>query len=311
MVDKKEDFCYTVAIIFVEGGVDRMFGETIRQYRLDKGMSQGDLANALDVSRQSVSKWENDLAVPELDKLIKMANVFGVTLDELVRREAPCLNPPEPENVSAPLTETKKTVSQGQRITGTILLCTGAVVLLLLTLLGGFISGLLFSCPFVLCGLVCLFCQTRAGLWCGWAAYFAVDNYFHYATGVNRMMVFQPYFYTMELDVTFLLSWIMFLLCVGLIVLTLVSFRKQNFSGIKRKIHLLCCFIGGIFALLGISYGVGALLNYVIRSQGGTVFLVRIISWGMFLLDWGRLGLFTAALVLGVSILRERKKHNP
>ena len=49
-----------------------------------QNMSQGDLADALDVSRQSVSKWENNMATPELDKLIGMKKIFDVSLDELV-----------------------------------------------------------------------------------------------------------------------------------------------------------------------------------------------------------------------------------
>ncbi len=66
-------------------------GESIYQLRNARNMSQGDLADALDVSRQSVSKWENNMAVPDLDKLIKMKELFGITLDELVAEE-----PPEP-----------------------------------------------------------------------------------------------------------------------------------------------------------------------------------------------------------------------
>ncbi|MBR6787684.1 MAG: helix-turn-helix transcriptional regulator [Clostridia bacterium] len=59
-------------------------GENIHKYRALSSMSQGDLASALEVSRQSVSKWENNFAQPELDKLCKMSALFGVTLDELV-----------------------------------------------------------------------------------------------------------------------------------------------------------------------------------------------------------------------------------
>lgn len=61
--------------------------ENIHKHRARMGLSQGDLANALEVSRQSVSKWENNVAVPELDKLIRMSNLFQVTLDELVYGE--------------------------------------------------------------------------------------------------------------------------------------------------------------------------------------------------------------------------------
>ena len=59
-------------------------GENIYNHRTAKGWSQTELADALDVSRQSVSKWENNTATPDLDKLIKMHTIFDITLDELV-----------------------------------------------------------------------------------------------------------------------------------------------------------------------------------------------------------------------------------
>jgi len=63
-------------------------GENIFNLRTSKNMSQTDLANALDVSRQSVSKWENNSAVPDLERIIKMSRLFEVTLDELVFGES-------------------------------------------------------------------------------------------------------------------------------------------------------------------------------------------------------------------------------
>ena len=62
-------------------------GETIYNLRKEKKLSQGDLAEQLSVSRQSVSKWENNSAVPDLDKLVKLSTIFGVSLDELVKGE--------------------------------------------------------------------------------------------------------------------------------------------------------------------------------------------------------------------------------
>ena len=61
--------------------------EKIYALRTDRGLSQGDLAEKLDVSRQSVSKWETGQSVPDLDKIIKIADLFGVSVDELVRDE--------------------------------------------------------------------------------------------------------------------------------------------------------------------------------------------------------------------------------
>lgn len=74
-------------------------GENIYRLRSEKNMSQLDLADALEVSRQSVSKWENDSAVPELEKLMKMAKLFEVSLDELVGNTPPA---PTPEPAPAP-----------------------------------------------------------------------------------------------------------------------------------------------------------------------------------------------------------------
>jgi len=59
-------------------------GENIFRCRTARNWSQSELADALDVSRQSISKWENSMAVPDLDKLIKMGVLFEITLDELV-----------------------------------------------------------------------------------------------------------------------------------------------------------------------------------------------------------------------------------
>ena len=53
-------------------------GENIARLRTQKDWSQGDLADALGISRQSISKWETDTSIPELEKLIKLSELFGV-----------------------------------------------------------------------------------------------------------------------------------------------------------------------------------------------------------------------------------------
>ena len=69
--------------------------EKLLALRTEKGLSQEDLAEKLEVSRQSVSKWETAQSTPDLDKIIRLADLFGVTVDELVREgERP--QPPEP-----------------------------------------------------------------------------------------------------------------------------------------------------------------------------------------------------------------------
>lgn len=63
-------------------------GERLYELRTKHEMSQGDLAEKLDVSRQTISKWENNISIPELDKIISLSNVFGVSVDYLVKGES-------------------------------------------------------------------------------------------------------------------------------------------------------------------------------------------------------------------------------
>ena len=56
--------------------------EKILYYRKAAKLSQEELAVQIGVSRQAVSKWELDAAMPEIDKLLALARIFGVTTDE-------------------------------------------------------------------------------------------------------------------------------------------------------------------------------------------------------------------------------------
>ena len=55
------------------------------QYRKQHNLSQEELAEKIGVSRQAVSKWERSEASPDTDNLISLAEVYGVSLDELTR----------------------------------------------------------------------------------------------------------------------------------------------------------------------------------------------------------------------------------
>ena len=61
--------------------------EKIIELRKSKGMTQEELAELCNVTRQSISKWEADIALPELDKLLILSETFGVSVDVLVKDE--------------------------------------------------------------------------------------------------------------------------------------------------------------------------------------------------------------------------------
>ena len=58
-------------------------GENLQRLRKEKGLSQEDVARALFVSRQTISKWETDKAEPGVDNLKALADLYEVTLDQL------------------------------------------------------------------------------------------------------------------------------------------------------------------------------------------------------------------------------------
>ena len=60
-------------------------GKKIYEMRTAADMSQEQLAELLSVTRQSVSKWETDCALPQLDKVLGLCEIFGVSAGELLQ----------------------------------------------------------------------------------------------------------------------------------------------------------------------------------------------------------------------------------
>lgn len=69
------------------------FSQKLIDLRRRQGLSQEELSQRMDVSRQAVSKWESGQTMPDVGKLVALARLFGVSLDYLLREEAE-----EPEN---------------------------------------------------------------------------------------------------------------------------------------------------------------------------------------------------------------------
>lgn len=72
-----------------------MLREKLRQLRRKKGLSQEAVAKELGISRQAVSKWETDLAQPDLDNLKKICEILDISADELL--DISCTKPQEKE----------------------------------------------------------------------------------------------------------------------------------------------------------------------------------------------------------------------
>lgn len=128
-------------------------GEKIYHLRLENNMPQGDLANALGVSRQSVSKWETNTSVPEVNKLVKMSELFNISLDELIRGVKPEEIKSEPKNSDMYV---QKSGLPTRKIVGLIILGIGVIAFLFLSLLADTLFALIFSTPLFVCAVICL-----------------------------------------------------------------------------------------------------------------------------------------------------------
>ena len=285
--------------------------ETIYSLRTQKGMSQGDLADALEVSRQSVSKWETGGATPDLDKLVKMSVLFGVTLDELVTgTNPPTTEQPQPQVIYV---EREEEAYPKRKIVGFVLFGLGLLIVLLCTVLGGMLAGLLYSLPFWTCGVICMICRKRCGLWCTWAVFFLLDVFLRVATGVTwggfRMIV---QIFRHSSSIRGLVSLGMTALVAALMVWTILSFRGKELKPCKKIAVKLICLAVIIAICQTLPWAFSKLTeDYVQSINGGQELYTFTRIWQIMgtVTQWGKLWAICTA-VIDLLALRRYHKQN-
>ena len=65
------------------------FGQRLSRLRKQSELTQSDIADRLGVTPQAVSKWENDQASPDIDILIRLSDIFSISVDELLGKQRP------------------------------------------------------------------------------------------------------------------------------------------------------------------------------------------------------------------------------
>lgn len=203
-------------------------GKQIHTFRTQKNMSQGDLADALNVSRQSVSKWETNATVPALDKLLDMAKLFEVSLDTLVDNTAitqqATADTSHPHEAMPPHRRPKR------QMVG-ICLLVAASVLLLFLLSFGLLGAFLCAAPLFVAGILCLCAKRHLGLWLGWSLYALFYAYLRFSTGNRLWWVFLPETYRPEMGMN---TVIVVCMALGFLILTGLTIR-QIYKSRKAK----------------------------------------------------------------------------
>ena len=275
-------------------------GERIYKLRTGKEMSQGDLADALEVSRQSISKWETNGSVPELDKLIKLSEIFGVSLDELILDKKNQETKPEAEQEPKVIYVERQAPKSTQKTVGVVLLCFAALVWLLVSLFGDILAGFVLASPFVACGLICLLVRKNVGLWCLWVIYTFLDLYFRFATGSNWGFVFQLFAYKGGWTIHLIMAWIWLLCFAGLTVVTVLRFKKSNSNSVRKNV------------IWTAAFWVGYILIWVfvalpMRDPVTNVEMIRTFSLISSVSGIVREGFLVAALVFSIRLIADLK----
>lgn len=267
-------------------------GTNISRLRAEHHLSQGDLAEALAVSRQSVSKWETDSSVPDLDKLVKLSQLFGVSLDELVTGTGP-----QPKAETPPQQVVVSHRMPGRKIAGTILFCMGFLAFLIPTVLGGLLTGLLLAVPFLVCGIICFLAQKRPGLWCAWAVYLLAYIICYYGTGLGWGLLFFTFSWeAIGIPAYTIAAWVQVLMILALLIGTVRSFRTFSFPPTRRN--------GVILAVLWVVFLVcwlliSPVLDLMLELGKSAVLIVVLIFTVQVLVS---LILLAVALTLSVRI---------
>jgi len=75
-----------------ERGENMSLGQRLMELRKEKHLSQEEVADQLNVTRQSVSKWETDQSTPDFDKILPICELFGISTEELITGEKTIIN---------------------------------------------------------------------------------------------------------------------------------------------------------------------------------------------------------------------------
>lgn len=279
-------------------------GEKIYELRTQHNLSQGDLANELNVSRQSISKWENGNSTPDLEKIIKLAEIFNISLDELIKNEerpAPVIINPEPDK---PINTREKKIGKG-------LLIAGVISIFVFLLLGLGITGFFIAIPLFACSIIYYKAKSNHFLYCLWAIIPLADLYIRFTTGINWSVIKQ----TLEWEYSWnygrlAMGWGQFVVILFLIVFSIVKLSKNDVEISKKfRNNFVAAVIGFVFLWMG-EYLTSPLImekamNYTHFEMQQSIFSVMNIVFSVF--DWVRIYLFVDFATKAVQYLKWKK----
>ncbi len=190
-------------------------GERIYKLRKKNNMSQGDLANELDTSRQTISKWENNMCIPELDKIIRLCEIFSVSSDYILRgivEEAKDSNDRKEQTILKEQTVIVEKTTDIKTIFASGLLINAMFFL--------FLFPKMFYIPvfFSAVAATLLFCKKHAIYYSLWLVFFCINIFCSLSTAGGMDMIFDASVYTSEYSYLLIVSYLLWISLFALII---------------------------------------------------------------------------------------------
>ena len=172
------------------------FGERIFDLRNRNNMSQGDLADKLDVSRQTISKWENNMCMPEAEKLLLLSEIFGVSTDYILKGRT--IVEPEPVYIYVKDPDSENVSKHNERIVrkyvGIIIAIIGGLLSAWLALLGGWLY-IIFTGGLMLLGILFACNVKHPWLIVSWIVYVLTMLTAPFYSSFSLLWIFDSYIY--------------------------------------------------------------------------------------------------------------------
>lgn len=207
-------------------------GERIYDLRNRNNMSQGNLADKLDVSRQTISKWENNMCLPEAEKLLQLSEIFGVSIDYIMKGESDTQPTQEPVYIYVKDPESENIPKHNERLIkkylGIILAIVGSLLTILLCLLGGWPYSV---CTIALVVLGVLYNKNVQHPWLvvSWFTYIMTMVMLPFCTAISPLLIFEPIIYTSGYLPHLIIGWSIWIALAVLILCTVKAKRGYIF----------------------------------------------------------------------------------
>ncbi len=281
-------------------------GEKIYELRTQHNLSQGDLANELNVSRQSISKWENGNSTPDLEKIVKLAEIFNVSLDELIKNQEKdilVVNTPE-QNPNIQTNTREKKIGKG-------LLIAGVISIFVFLLLGLGIAGFFVAIPLFACSIIYYKAKTNHFFYCLWAIIPLADLYIRFAMGISWSVIKQTLEWEYNMNYGRLaIGWVQFIVILFLIIFSIIKLSKNDVEINKKfKRNFIAAIIGFAFLWMGEYISspliIEKMMNYTHFDIQQAIITVVNIVFSIY--SWVRIYLFVDFVTKAVQYIKIKK----